>query len=310
MSARARRIGVALALAIVAILTLALPVIGEKPLRPPIVSVGQPLRISQPVVTNVECVGSDLYIDSLVRGDVIVIGGSVRFGEKGYVWGDLVALGSVIDPDDAGKVSGRLVQPFWIGSAVRRLPNASELIDLLDRRLSILIVAFQLSMLLVWLAIALMFVLAAPRALRVSSLEARAGPLHSLVVGLVAFTSFILTAIVFSYLIPYVIGIPLLISLAVVAVVAKVYGMIAVFHAIGTLLFGAKSREELDRRRLVKGDLAMVVLGLIVLGVVRMIPIVGGFAWMIASLIGLGVALQTRFGRREPWFLSLESTGS
>ena len=84
--------------------------------------------------------------------------------------------------------------------------------------------------------------------------------------------------------------------------------MIAVFHAIGTLLFGAKSREELDRRRLVKGDLAMVVLGLLVLGIVRLIPFVGGFAWMIASLIGLGVALQTRFGRREPWFLSLEAT--
>lgn len=308
MFARAKKTRIAFALAIVAIVTLAVPTLGEKSLRPPIVSVGEPLRISQPVVTNVECVGSDLYIDSLVRGDVVVIGGSVRFGEKGYVQGDLVALGSVIDPDDASKVSGSVVQPFWIGSAVRRIPNGSELIDMLDQRLSLLIVAFQLSMLLVWLAIALLFVLAAPRALRVSSLEARAGPLHSLVIGLVAFTSFILTAIVFSYLIPYVVGVPLLIALAVVAVVAKIYGMIAVFHAIGTLLFGAKSREELDRRRLVKGDLAMVVLGLLVLGIVRLIPFVGGFVWMIASLIGLGVALQTRFGRREPWFLSLEAT--
>lgn len=303
MSARAKTV-----LALVALVTLAVPMLGEKPLRPPLVSVGEPLRISEPVQTNVQSLGSDLQIDSLVNGNVVVIGGSVRFGEKGYVRGDLVALGSVIDPDDARKVSGRLVQPFWIGSAVRRIPNGSELIDMLDQRLSLLLLAFQLSMLLVWLALALMFVLAAPRALRVSSLEARAGPLHSLVIGLVAFTSFILTAIVFSYLIPYVVGIPLLIALAVVAVVAKVYGMIAVFHAVGTMLFGPKSREELDRRRLVKGDLAMVVLGLVVLGLVRMIPVVGGFAWMIASLIGLGVALQTRFGRREPWFLSIEST--
>lgn len=308
MSARARRIGVALALALVAIATLVAPLLGANSARPPLVSVGEPLKISAPIGTSVEGIGADVQIDSLVRGDVVVIGGSVRFGEQGYVEGDLVALGSAIDPKDAAKVGGRLVQPFWIGSAASRIPSAGDLLDTLDRRFSLLIVAFKLSVLLVWLALALMFVLAAPRALRNSSLEVRAGPLHSLVIGLVAFTSLILTAIVFSYLIPYVIGIPLLIALAIVAVVAKVYGMIAVFHAIGTMLFGARTREELDRRRLAKGDLAMVVLGLLVLGVVRMIPVVGGFAWMIASLIGLGVALQTRFGRREPWFLSLEAS--
>jgi len=307
MPGRARRIGIALALALVAIATLVVPILGAKANGPAIVSVGKPLRIIEPVESNVESVGADVEIDALVRGDVVVIGGSVRFGPEGRVEGDLVALGSAIDPKDAAKVSGRLMQPFWIGSAARKIPNGSDLLETLDRRFSLLIVAFKLSVLLVWLAIALLFVLAAPRALRISSLEVRAGPLHSMIIGLVAFTSLILTAIVFSYLIPYVIGIPLLIALAVVGVVAKVYGMIAVFHAIGTMLFGARSREELERRRLVKGDLAMVVLGLLVLGVVRMIPVIGGFAWMIASLIGLGVALQTRFGRREPWFLSLEA---
>lgn len=303
MSGRVRLLALAAAL-LAALLSAAAAAGGTTPL----VGVGAPLRIASPVDASVEAIGSDVRIDSVVRGDVVVIGGSVRFGEAGRIEGDLVALGSAIDPDAATKVSGRVVRPFWIGEAARKVAGSGDLLDTLDRRFSLLIAAFKLSMLLVWLALALLFVLAAPRALRNSSLEVRAGIFHSLVVGLVAFTSLILTAIVFSYLIPYVIGVPLLLALATLAVVAKIYGMVVVFHAVGTILFGARTREELDRRRLVKGDLAMVVLGLAVLGFVRMIPLVGGFVWMLASLIGLGVALQTRFGRREPWFLSLEAS--
>jgi hypothetical protein len=295
-------------LAAIAVVLVALSIAAVAGSRPPIVSVGEPLRIKAPVGTSVESIGADVQIDSLVRGDVVVIGGSVHFGPQGRVEGDLVALGSAIDARDISKVGGRVIRPFWIGSAAQKVTHDYDLLDTLDRRFSLLIAAFKLSMLLVWLALALLFVLAAPRALRNSSLEVRAGLLHSLVIGLVAFTSVILTAIVFSYLIPFMIGVPLLIALAVVAVVAKIYGMVVVFHAVGTLLFAARSREALDRRRVLKGDLAMVVLGLLVLGLFRMVPVIGGFVWMLASLIGLGVALQTRFGRREPWFLSLEAS--
>ena len=47
----------------------------------------------------------------------------------------------------------------------------------------------------------------------------------------------------------------------------------------------------------------MVVIGLLILGAIRLIPVVGTIAWGLASVFGVGVALATRFGRREPWFL-------
>jgi hypothetical protein len=306
MSGRVRSIGIALVLAAVA--ALAAPSMAARRGAPPLVSIGEPIRISEPLGRSIEAIGADVQIDHMVIGDVVVIGGSVRFGEMGYVKGDLVAFGSSLDPSYTTKVEGRVLRPFWIGSAAQKVGRGGDLLYTLDRQFSLLIAAFKLSMLLVWLALALLFVLAAPRALRNSSLEVRAGLLHSIVIGLVAFTSLILTAIVFSYLIPYFVGIPLLIALAVVAVVAKVYGMVVLFHAVGTMLFGARTREELDRRRILKGDLAMVVIGLLILGLLRMVPVIGGFVWMLASLAGLGVAFQTRFGRREPWFLSLEAS--
>jgi len=49
----------------------------------------------------------------------------------------------------------------------------------------------------------------------------------------------------------------------------------------------------------------MVIAGLVVLGLVRMIPYVGTIVWMGASIFGTGVALTTRFGRRDPWFLAV-----
>ena len=164
--------------------------------------------------------------------------------------------------------------------------------------------AVVVSLLFVWLIGAVLLTLASPRDVRYSSVEVRVSPLHCAVVGLVALTSFVLTAVLFNYLVPYVVGMPLLIALGVFAILTKIYGMIAVFHAIGSLVGGARSIEQLTRRRWLRGDLAMVVTGVVILGAIRLIPVVGQIVWAAASVFGVGVALATKFGRREPWFLA------
>ena len=113
-----------------------------------------------------------------------------------------------------------------------------------------------------------------------------------------------------SYLVPYVVGIPLLAALAVFAILTKVYGMIAVFHAAGTLIAGARSRDRLVKRKWLRGDLAMVVIGVLILGAIRLIPVVGTIVWGLASIFGVGTALATKFGRREPWFLEFRSAAA
>jgi hypothetical protein len=160
------------------------------------------------------------------------------------------------------------------------------------------------SLLAIWMFAAVALTLLSGREIRYSSLEMRASALHCFALGLVAVTSFILTAIVFDYLIPFHVGIPLLFALGVFAILTKIYGTIAVFHAIGTLVAGARTREQMASRKWVRGDLAMVVIGVIILGAIRLIPIVGPIIWALASVFGIGTALATKFGRREPWFLA------
>jgi hypothetical protein len=163
--------------------------------------------------------------------------------------------------------------------------------------------AVIVALLAVWMFAAVALTLLSGREIRYSSLEMRASALHCFALGLVAVTSFALTAIVFSYLIPYHIGIPLLFALGVFAILTKIYGIVAVFHAVGTLVAGSRTREQLARRHWLRGDLAMVVIGVVVLGALRLIPIAGPIIWGFASVFGIGTALATRFGRREPWFL-------
>jgi hypothetical protein len=160
------------------------------------------------------------------------------------------------------------------------------------------------SLLVVWIIAAVVLTLISGREIRVSSIEVRTSPLHCFALGLVAVTSFVLTAIVFDYLVPYFVGIPLLFALAVFAILTKIYGTIAVFHAVGTLIAGSRSRDDLARRKWLRGDLAMVIIGVLVLGALRLIPLAGPIIWAFASVFGIGVALGTKFGRREPWFLA------
>lgn len=163
--------------------------------------------------------------------------------------------------------------------------------------------AVIVSLIAVWMLAAVALTLMSGREVRTSSTEVRASALHCFTLGLVAVTSFVLTAIVFSYLIPYFIGVPLLFALAVFAVITKIYGMVAVFHAVGTLVAGARSREQLASRKWLRGDLAMAVIGALLLGAIRLIPVVGPIVWGLASVFAIGSALATKFGRREPWFL-------
>ena len=163
--------------------------------------------------------------------------------------------------------------------------------------------AVGVSLLFVWIITSVVVTLMSGREVRYSSIEVRTSPLHCFALGLVAVTSFVLTAILFSYLIPFLVGIPLLVALGVFAVLTKVYGTIAVFHAIGTIVAGTRSRQAMLQRRWLRGDLAMVLVGVVLLGAIRLIPVLGLIVWSIASVFGIGTALATKFGRREPWFL-------
>lgn len=247
---------------------------------------GHDTIISSAVAGSVQAYGGSIDVRDVIDGDLLVFGGNVTFSGRGRVNGNVVYAGGRIINGE-GRIGGQAYPLASIGGAAASMTKT----------------AVVLSLLFVWLVAAVVVTLASGREVRSSSIEIRASALHCFVLGLVALTSFVLTAIMFSYLVPYLIGIPLLAALAVFAILTKIYGMVAVFHAVGTLIAGARTREELASRKWLRGDVAMVVVGVLLLGAIRFIPVIGAIAWSAASVFGIGVALATKFGRREPWFL-------
>lgn len=255
--------------------------------------VDENVTIDQPVLGTVQLYGGTLMLRDVIAGDLLVIGGKVTFAGRGRVQGNLIHAGATFT-DEEGRVGGRIYPLASLEGAAGALTKN----------------AIIASLLLVWLIAAIAVTLMSGREIRLSSVEVRTSALHCFVLGLVALTSFVLTAIAFSYLVPYVIGIPLLAALGVFALLTKIYGMIVVFHAIGTLIAGARNRAQLEQRKWLRGDLAMVVIGVLLLGALRLIPVVGTILWSLASIFGVGVALATKFGRREPWFLEFRNAAN
>lgn len=281
-----------MAVAVLAMIILPGGAIGEEEARRVVSSsdqfvFGREAVIDQPVSGSVQVYGGGVDVRDVVDGDLLVMGGDITIRDKGRVTGNVIYAGGRVTADE-GRIGGR---SYSLGT-----PEGAAVT--MQQR------AITLSLLFVWLVVAVVVTAISGREVRASSIETRGSAFYCFVLGLVAVTSLVLTAIVFSYLVPYLIGIPLLLALTVFAIVTKVYGMIAVFHAVGTLVAGLRNRQQLTSRRWLRGDLAMVVIGLLILGAIRMIPIVGSIIWALASILGFGVALATRYGRREPWFLA------
>jgi len=252
-----------------------------------VVVFGRNATIDHAVNGDVQVYRGTATVRDTIDGDLLVFGDGVVFEGNGRVLGDVILAGGAVKNGE-GRIGGRLYTPATIEGAVAMITRTAVIVSLL----------------LVWMIAAIVVTLMSGREIRLSSIEVRTSPLHCFALGLVAVTSFVLTAIVFSYLVPYLIGIPLLFALAVFAVLTKIYGTVVLFHAVGTLVAGARTREQLAQRRWFRGDLAMVVVGVLVLGALRLIPVVGTLIWAFASVFGIGVALATKFGRREPWFLA------
>lgn len=247
---------------------------------------GHDATIDEPVRGDVQVYGGAAIVRQPIEGDLFVFGNGVTFEDAGRVSGNVVYFGGSVRNAD-GRIGGRLYSPTSVETAAAAMTRN----------------AVVLSLLAVWLIAGVVLTLMSGRELRLSSVEIRTSPLHCFALGLVALTSFVLSAIVFSYLVPFLIGIPLIVALGVFALLTKIYGTVAVFHAVGTLVAGSRTRDQLARRKWLRGDLAMVVVGLLILGAIRMLPVIGPLVWGCASVFGVGVALATKFGRREPWFL-------
>ena len=256
-----------------------------------VIALGRDLVVRGTVTSDGAVVGADALVTGEVRGDLIVLGGNARLGPAARIGGDAFVLGGRLETERGARIDGRSVSYPTIGSAWLTLLEGPSL-GLSP--VSPIVLGAKLALLAGWVALTLLLFAVAGGGVLSTSRSVGEEPFRNFFVGLTGVLAAFLTALLFAALAATVAGAPMLVLVVLVALLLKLWGMTAVFHALGAWVLARLGK------RLTPLNAALV--GLLILGTIKLIPYVGTWCWTVATFIGVGAALTTKFGRREPWF--------
>jgi hypothetical protein len=261
--------------------------------RNQMVALGKDVIIDGEAMSDVAALEGSVEVTGRVDGDVVVLGGDARLGGESRVGGDVFVLGGMVEAAPGAHVAGRMVSYPTASSAMVTLVEGPSLGLGFA---SPLVVGAKLALLAAWAALLLVLFAASGRQLLETADGIRREPFRSFLTGLTGVLALVLTALFFSAFTGGLVGVPLLVLVVLLAMILKLWGMVAVFYALGDWLAG-----RLFRRRRLR-PLNAATIGLLVLGLLKFLPYVGVWVWTAATLIGIGASLSTKFGRQEPWF--------
>lgn len=259
-----------------------------------VVALGRDLQVDGEAAADVAAINGSVEVTGRVRGDVIVLGGDANLGSSAHVGGDVFVLGGRLEADPGARIDGRSVAYPTVGSAWVILLGGPSLGQ---PTVSPVVIGAKMALMAAWLAWTLLLFAIGGRGVLSSSEGIQQEPFRNFFVGLSGVLALFLSALLFSAFAAVLVGVPLLLMVVLVAVLLKLWGMVALFHALGQWVL-----TRLLKRRWI--PLNAAILGLCLLGLLKLVPWVGAWTWTVASLIGIGASLTTKFGRREPWFES------
>jgi hypothetical protein len=250
-----------------------------------IVTIGRDvtLEANSYATNNVVVIGGSATIRGQVQENVVAVFGNIYLEQGAEVRGDAVAVfGSVIRQGDA-QVYGESVS-VDIGSlnlkdlrfAGMRWPMHSMWRGTGSIWRVFWVVMFGL--IVMWVA---------PRAVAGVAPAVTSDPVKSVLYGLLGYLALVPLTIV---LLISLLGIPLIPFLWLSVAAARLVGQVALGLVAG--------RYILRQTNSAQSQTVAVAIGLLVLGIITLIPVAGGFAGLFYSLVGFGAVVWTRFGRK------------
>jgi hypothetical protein len=256
--------------------------------------------------------GGNVVIEGNVREDVMVIGGSITVsGEVGQsvvgigshivirstakIGEDLAALGGTLEKEPGCSVAGDTVY-FQTRELGDRLFKDGLLEGALSLSIIPIIVVVKLVVIFLWLLVAVICAALFPKPIAFAAGEIRAHFWPALGTGLAAILVFTM-CVVFAALLSFIlIGIPIALALGVAGFIIKVFGRLAVFYFLGaSVLGGYRSRTV--------SAMGAVLMGLLLFSLAGFVPVLGFLFTLVMNAVGWGIAIRTKFGSRENWFV-------
>ncbi len=257
--------------------------------------------------------GGHILIEGKVKNDVVVIGGSITIsGEVGQsvvgigsrvivkstasIAKDLAALGGTLEKEPGCTIGGDTIY-FQTRELGDRLFKDGHLFKgAFSLSLIPIIVVVKLVLICLWLIVAVLGASLFPKPIAYAAGEIRKHFWPTLATGLIALIIFWI-AMFFAALLSFIlIGIPIALALAVAGFIIWVFGRLAVFFVLGeSALRALRSRSA--------SAMGAVLTGLFVFSLAGFVPLLGFLFTFVMNAVGWGIAIRTKFGSRENWFV-------
>lgn len=271
---------------------------------------GDDVQIYGTVKDSAVSFGGDVIVENggLVMGDVVSLGGDIRIRNNGIVKKDAVSVGGEIKIDCGGEILGEKVDLSGIPVPFAHLPvpsfcdvreTAGDLLSGIGKIiilgpfigvmsvLGVVFVTVLLMMkLLVKCGIAALVTYLAPRHVKNMAVCVRTDFLKAFLVGVV---SIIIIPFLFILLLVSLVGIPLIPLTIILLVIAYLFGSVGIALWAGSILPIAEKRSDMHN----------ALLGVLVIGLIRFIPVVGFLTGFVTGVLAIGVVIITRFGAEQ-----------
>lgn len=217
---------------------------------------------------------TDLEVNGRVAGDVVVVAGDLYLGPEAQVEGDAIAVLGFVHRQDGASVAGKVIA---LPSLASLEPAAAD-VSSPGLRIGLFMIVAGL-----WLLVTTGLAVVRPAAMRRATRGlAGSGP-RMVALGALALATLFAALVAVLGLGPEW-GVPLAGTLMVIFVVFKAIGL-----AVGGAVIG---RVVLRRAPAITGSVSIeVFVGVLVLLLLRLVPVVGGFLWGLVSIVALGVGV-------------------
>jgi hypothetical protein len=223
---------------------------------------------------------SELVINETVDGDVVAIGGDVVLGPSAEVHGHVVAMYGRVQRDPAARVDGRVIAVSSLSGL--HLEQAGRGVEVAVR----LLVAGS------WLFATTLIAFVLPGRVRFGVWLVGSVGAKMMVLGVLVYITLFAALVAVVGLGP-TLGVPLFMTLALAFELVKALGL----AVLGAWLGGALLHRVTDRPLPVT---AHVFVGVTFMLAARVVPVVGGVAWTVLSVVALGAAVFTVALAPEP----------
>lgn len=244
---------------------------------------------------GVAAFGGSVVVEGTVRGDVAVVGGVLEIKDGGIVHGDVIVVGGKLEREPMGRIDGRI---FSTSVYEQKLANVftRPSKELLSVDYSTAAMGWRILRTVTWFILSVLLFKIFPMQVTNASRRLKYDLARVSAVGLVSTLALLTALFVFLVLCIILVGVPLIIIWVLFCAAAWIFGSVVFYFYFGQLVGGYlfKGRQT--------SPALFLLMGVVVYGLLRMVPILTFLLPYVVLVLGLGVVVSTKFGTGVPWF--------